>query len=64
MRLNLRRIFRLNLRAVKTVTAFAYASDEQRVMENGFDGYMAKPISAPLLRQQIAALLQKRIILL
>ncbi len=46
------------------VTAFAYASDEQRVMENGFDGYMAKPISAPLLRQQIAALLQKRIILL
>ena len=23
------------------VTAFAYASDEQRAMENGFDGYMA-----------------------
>lgn len=46
------------------VTAFAYASDEQRVMENGFDGYMAKPISAPLLKQQIAAILQKRIILL
>ena len=46
------------------VTAFAYASDEQRVMENGFDGYMAKPISAPQLRQQIAAILQKRIILL
>ena len=46
------------------VTAFAYASDEQRVMENGFDGYMAKPINAPQLRQQIAAILQKRIILL
>ena len=46
------------------VTAFAYASDEQRAMENGFDGYMAKPISAPQLRQQIAAILQKRIILL
>ena len=28
------------------VTAFAYASDEQRVMENGFDGYMPKPINA------------------
>ena len=28
------------------------------------DGYMAKPISAPQLRQQIAAILQKRIILL
>ena len=24
------------------VTAFAYASDEQQVMENGFDAYMAK----------------------
>ena len=46
------------------VTAFAYASDEQRAMENGFAGYMAKPISAPQLRQQIAAILQKRIILL
>ena len=46
------------------VTAFAYASDEQRAMENGFDGYMAKPISAPQLRQQFAAILQKRIILL
>ncbi len=46
------------------ITAFAYASDEQRVMENGFDGYMAKPINAPQLKQQIAAILQKRIILL
>lgn len=46
------------------VTAFAYASDEQRAMENGFDGYMAKPINAPQLKQQIAAILQKRIIFL
>ena len=46
------------------VTAFAYASDEQRVMENGFDGYMAKPINAPQLKKQIAAILQKRIIFL
>lgn len=34
------------------ITAFAYASDEQRVLENGFDGYMSKPINAPLLKQQ------------
>lgn len=46
------------------VTAFAYASDEQRAMENGFDGYMAKPINAPQLKQQIAAILQKRVIFL
>ncbi len=41
------------------ITAFAYASDEQRVLENGFDGYMSKPINAPLLKQQIASILQK-----
>ena len=46
------------------ITAFAYASDEQRVQENGFDGYMSKPINAPLLKQQIASILQKRIIFL
>ena len=46
------------------ITAFAYASDEQRAMENGFDGYMSKPINAPLLKQQIASILQKRIIFL
>lgn len=32
------------------VTAFAYASDEQKVMESGFDGYMPKPINAKLLK--------------
>ena len=32
------------------ITAFAYASDEQRVMESGFDGYMPKPINARLLK--------------
>lgn len=35
------------------ITAFAYASDEQRVMESGFDGYMPKPINARQLRAQI-----------
>ncbi len=44
------------------VTAFAYASDEQRVMENGFDAYMAKPINANQLRGQITSILSKHII--
>lgn len=35
------------------VTAFAYASDEQKVMESGFDGYMPKPINAKLLKAQL-----------
>lgn len=40
------------------VTAFAYASDEQRVMENGFDGYMPKPINARQLKAQITEIMQ------
>lgn len=46
------------------VTAFAYASDEQRVMESGFDGYMPKPINARQLKAQLVDILQTRIILL
>lgn len=46
------------------VTAFAYASDEQRVMESGFDGYMPKPINARQLQAQLKEIMQKRIILL
>lgn len=43
------------------VTAFAYASDEQRVMENGFDAYMPKPINANQLKRQISSILTKYI---
>lgn len=46
------------------ITAFAYASDEQRVMESGFDGYMPKPINAHLLKTQIRDITKQRIILL
>ena len=46
------------------ITAFAYASAEQRVMESGFDGYMPKHINARLLKAQLTEIMQKRIILL
>lgn len=46
------------------VTAFAYTSDEQRVMASGFDGYMPKPINARMLQEQLKEIMQKRIILL
>ena len=46
------------------ITAFAYASDEQRVMASGVDGYMPKPINARLLKAQLMDIMQKRIILL
>ncbi len=44
------------------LTAFAYASDEQKVMDNGFDAYMSKPIKAGQLRTKISTLLQRHIV--
>lgn len=44
------------------VTAFAYASDEQQVMKNGFDAYMAKPINAGQLRTKVSSILKQHII--
>ena len=44
------------------ITAFAYASDEQKVMENGFDAYMAKPINANQLKREITSILKQHII--
>lgn len=49
---------------IMAVTAFAYASDEQRVMDNGFDGYMAKPIQAASLKEKLTGIIQSRIMLL
>lgn len=46
------------------VTAFAFASDEQKVMESGFDGYMPKPINPRQLRNKITEILGKRMILI
>lgn len=46
------------------ITAFAYASDEQKVMENGFDAYMAKPINANQLRGQVTSILKQHVIFL
>lgn len=46
------------------ITAFAFASDEQRVMASGFDGYMPKPINARLLKAQLTDIMQKRFLLL
>lgn len=47
---------------IVAITAFAYASDEQKVMENGFDAYMTKPINANQLRRQVTSILSKHII--
>ena len=39
------------------VTAYAFASDEQKILASGFDGYIAKPVNPELLHKQIAKLL-------
>ena len=49
---------------IVAVTAYAYASDEQKIMQNGFTGYMPKPISAPQLKKQVLDILRKHITLI
>lgn len=49
---------------VIAVTAFAYASDEQWAMEQGFTGYVAKPIQANRLKATIKEVLRSRMMLI
>lgn len=49
---------------ILAITAYAYASDEQRILSHGFDGYAAKPINPKVLRSKIVDLLSARIMLL
>lgn len=49
---------------ILAVTAYAYASDEQRILSKGFDGYATKPINPNVLQSKIAELLSQRLILL
>ena len=44
---------------VVAVTAFAMRSDRERALGAGFDGYMAKPISARELPRQVAEYLTR-----
>jgi two-component system cell cycle response regulator DivK len=44
---------------VVAVTAFAMRSDHERVRRAGFDGYLAKPISARELPRQVAEYVTK-----
>ena len=58
-----REIRKLSTRVpIIAVTAFAYASDEQKVMDHGFDAYMSKPINAGQLRTKISSILQRHIV--
>lgn len=39
------------------VTAYAFAQDEQRIINSGFDAYTAKPINGKILKDKISTLL-------
>lgn len=49
---------------ILAVTAYAYAADEQRILNYGFDGYTAKPINADALRLKINDVISNRLLLL
>ncbi|MEG2317481.1 MAG: ATP-binding protein [Rikenellaceae bacterium] len=44
------------------VTAYAYASDEQRIIDSGFSGYAAKPVNSTQLKSQMINLLKRQLI--
>ncbi|MDE5710105.1 MAG: response regulator, partial [Bacteroides sp.] len=35
------------------ITAYSFASDKERIMQNGFNGYMSKPIDIQKLREKL-----------
>ena len=44
------------------ITAYAYAEDEQRILNSGFDAYTSKPINAQHLKKEIVNLLKRHLI--
>ena len=44
------------------ITAYAYASDEQRILSEGFDGYASKPINANVLKNKLFEIINKRMV--
>lgn len=46
------------------VTAYAFASDKERIMENGFNSYVSKPINAKKLDKELKSALGSHFILL
>lgn len=49
---------------VMAITAFAYAEDEQHILNSGFNAYTSKPIQAEQLQKQIGNLLKKHFLFL
>lgn len=41
------------------VTAYAFATDKERMLESGFNGYVSKPINLAKLKEEINYILRK-----
>ena len=46
------------------VTAYAFASDKDRIMENGFNGYVSKPVNANKLKSELKSTVDSSFIIL
>lgn len=46
------------------VTAYAFASDKDRIMENGFNGYVSKPVNANKLKSELRSTVDSSFIIL
>lgn len=46
------------------VTAYAFASDKENIMKNGFNSYVSKPINAKKLNEELKSVLKSHFILL
>jgi CheY-like chemotaxis protein len=46
------------------VTAYAFSSDREQILQHGFDGYVAKPLNANDLRNQISNTINKSFIMM
>lgn len=42
------------------VTAYAFATDKERMLESGFNGYVSKPINSNRLKEEMAYVLNRR----
>lgn len=49
---------------ITAVTAYAFASDKERIMENGFNGYVSKPVNANKLKSELKHMIDNLFIML
>lgn len=49
---------------IVAVTAYAYASDQEKILQNGFNGYVSKPINPEKLHQELKSMIRNHFVLI